>query len=261
MSFPAIPIINYHKVDSSADIGITSRHPKKFAADMRLLAEEGFCTVTFKELLSGKPLPDKAVIITFDDGYASVYEQALPLMRQMNFRGVVFIPAAYINRFNDWDVQFAGKKFRHLTVDELRTLHDSGFEIGSHGLQHRLLTAADEQSVEEIGESKKKLEDLLQSDVVSFCYPFGRFNAALAKQVANAGYRFAVASVYYRRVPQPAALYTLKRFNIYSMDSQKMVLNKLKMNFHSLPAYRDYLIQLGGRATVFYQKMKDKRLR
>lgn len=260
MNFPPIPILNYHKIEPAGDIGITSRTPAKFEKDMQTLHALGYQTVTFKEIYRRTALPSKALIITFDDGYASVYEQALPLMERYAFTGVVFLPAAYIGRSNDWDVQFGGKKFLHLSRMQLSALAGKGFEIASHGMRHKALTATQTDADSEVLLSKQVLQDALGEEVITFCYPFGRFNKTLMEKVKSSGYAFGVASLHYRRLPVELEEFALRRFNIYSPDSQKTIMNKLKMNFNSMLAYRDYLFQLGGRATALYQKQfkRDK---
>ena len=251
--FPHIPIINYHKVTTQLDIGITSRHPLQFERDMLALREEGYQTVTFYDLQNSQ-LPKKPIIITFDDGYDSVLEYALPRMQKVGFKGVVYVPTDFIGRVNNWDVQFFGKVFRHLSSDDLRFLRRQGFEIGSHGCSHRSLPDLPrEEAIDEIRRSKQRLEEILQEKIVSISYPFGRFNAPLLRQVEQAGYLFGVASLYFA-TPVPKNHLMLPRFNVYRMDSSKAVLKKAQANFKSALGYRDWLIQKGSLATVWWQK-------
>lgn len=255
MAFPKIAILNYHKIDPQGDIGITSRSPARFEADLSTLHNHGYQTVTFKDIYANRELPPKPVIITFDDGYASVYEYALPLMENFGYKGVVFMPAAYMGRYNDWDVQFGAKKFLHLSREELISLAKKGFEIAAHGMQHRALTLKQVNLIDEIETSKEFLQEIINRQIITFCYPFGRFNEAVMQKVKNAGYHFGVASIHYRRIPAEMEQYAIRRFNVYAIDSQKILLNKLNMDFNSVLACRDYLFQLGGRATVLYQTL------
>jgi len=240
-----------------ADIGITSRHPQKFEKDMKLLFDMGFTAVTFKDILNGNDMPVKPVIITFDDGCSSVFQYAFPVMQKYGFKGTIFMLSDYVGRFNDWDVQFGGRKFKHLSVQELRELQEYGFETASHGKSHQPLSAGNINTEREISESKASLENLLGSEVISFCYPFGRFDDFTVNAVISAGYKFAVASIYYEK-PGVHELFLLRRFNIYAYDSKAAFIKKLNMNFHSPLAYRDFIYQLGGRATIIYQKLNGK---
>ncbi len=259
MQLKNLVILNYHKVSATSDIGLTARPPEQFKSDLQLFKELGFTTVTFQQLLQPTfQLPKNALMITFDDGYKCVLEQALPLMQTFGFKGVVYMPAAYIGKTNDWDVQFAGKKFEHLSAQDLVTLSQAGFEIGSHGLTHRSLNGLSvEQQQRELRESKQILEQIVQRPVVSLSYPFGRFNLQLVQLSQSIGYHFAVGAVYFNKngLPQELHNLALRRFNIYRSDSPWAVRKKLTGNFHSFYGYRDWLIQKGSWATIAWQKI------
>ncbi len=249
-----IPIINYHKVTPELDIGITSRHPSQFERDMLALKNEGYQTITFYDLQASR-LPEKPIIITFDDGYHSVLKYALPRMQKVGFKGVVYVPTDFIGQTNHWDVQFFGKVFRHLSADELHFLRQQGFEIGSHGCSHRSLSDLPEtKAVDEIWHSKQRLEEILQEKIVSISYPFGRITSRLLRQVEKAGYLFGVASLYFASPAERPHLF-LPRFNVYRMDSPGTVLKKAQANFKSALGYRDWLIQKGALATVMWQRL------
>ncbi|APF19233.1 polysaccharide deacetylase [Caldithrix abyssi DSM 13497] len=254
-----IVILNYHKISKRMDIGLTARHPDDFERDLRIFHEQGFKSVTFLDLIKApEKLPPRALIITFDDGYRSVIEQAYPLMEQCGFKGVVYIPTDYIGKSNDWDVQFGGKKYVHLNAQELKFLADSGFEIGSHGASHRSFKAMPlRQCEDELKRSKIILEQIAQKPVVSISYPFGQFNRQILALSRNAGYRFGVGSIFYRSLASLDGLsvMALRRFNIYRSDSMRTVRKKLTADFNSIYAYRDWLIQQGSMATVLWQKV------
>jgi peptidoglycan/xylan/chitin deacetylase (PgdA/CDA1 family) len=251
----AVPIINYHKISEESDIGITSRRPVDFRNDLRWLRDNGFTSLTFETLDPVAVLPQKPVIITFDDGYRSVLENAAPALAEFGFRAVIYMPVSYIGCWNDWDVQFGGRKFKHLTRDELLILISAGHEIGSHGLSHRLLRhlAADEKQ-KEIGLSKVRLEDMIGRKVDSFSYPFGRADQLSIDLVRDSGYKFAVSGLFWGR--NEAGPFNLPRTNIYRMDSQSALRKKMDrpMRREGL-ILRDFLIQKGGLATAWYQKI------
>ena len=104
------PVINYHKIEPETDIGITTRHPSDFIEDMKLLLRNGYTPVTFKDLKHKKELPNLPVIITFDDAYLSFYKYALNFLTENRLKVVLFVPAGFIGKTNDWDVQFFQKK-------------------------------------------------------------------------------------------------------------------------------------------------------
>lgn len=258
MQVHQIPILNYHKIERRSDIGITSRHPDDFAGDMELIRTLGYQTVTFGDIIAGR-IPDNPLLLTFDDGYASVAEYALPVMRQWGLRGVVYIPTDFIGRENLWDVQWAAKRYRHLNEQEIENLLEAGFELGAHSCSHRALTNLSQEDIlRELRESKHRLQELSGRPVVSVCYPFGRFNGQILRMAQESGYRFGLASVRFRLPSNGMSHLALPRFNVYRFDSRRSVRQKLQMDFHSALAYRDWLFQQGARATVWYQKFKTK---
>jgi peptidoglycan/xylan/chitin deacetylase (PgdA/CDA1 family) len=256
MQFTNIPIINYHKLEVESDIGLTTRHPNRFERDLQLLSSQGYKPITFVDLANNYPVTDKTIIITFDDGYESVYTRAFPLMNKYQFKGVVFMPVDYIDKYNDWDVQFGGKRYRHLSLDNLHQMHKSGFEIGSHCLSHRLLLFMNpKRQFNELSVSRNRLEDLIGTEVFSVSYPFGRFNGKILQKASKAGYRFGVGLTSFRKVQKSLAIYALRRFNIYHQDSDKVFLQKIAASYNSGIGIRDWLIQKGGMGTAIYQSM------
>ena len=260
MDVHQIPIINYHKIESQYDIGITSRHPGDFLSDMFYLASQNFTTITFLDLYNNSTLPERPIIITFDDGYESVYSFGFPILQKFNYKAVVFIPTDFINKQNDWDVQFGTKRFKHLSGQQLKQLNKAGFEIASHGRAHLPFTAMDESDLKlELQSSKQQLESLTGNPVVSICYPFGRFNTEVIQTAKNAGYKYGMASLYFRSCEKNYIPYALRRFNIYRFDGLSAFKHKLSLNYNSLLGYRDWFLQLGGRVTPLYQQFKQRR--
>ncbi len=258
MDFSLIPVLNYHKIELKGDIGITARQPDDFFRDMEYLSEQGFTPVTFRSVGESEVFPDKPVMITFDDGYASVYEHAFSVLSRFGFKAVVFMPASYIGKTNDWDVQFGKKKYRHLSKEQLVSLSAAGHEIAAHGMKHRPFTLFNSKALKaELEESRDILEHITGNPVRSLCYPFGRFNARVIEAVKAAGYQYAMASLYLGAAPAEERNLALRRFNVYRFDSVRIIKKKLKADFNSLVAYRDWLLQLGGRATPLYQHLTN----
>lgn len=253
-----IPIINYHKIENGFDVGITARHPMDFEEDMQLLVDAGFTSITFNEILSGQ-IPENPVIITFDDGYASVFEKAWPVMNKFGLKGVCFTPLDFIGRCNDWDVQIGNLRFQHLDREQMRYLAGNGFEMGSHCLSHRALTDIELSRAEhEIVTSREKLAEICGHEVTTICYPFGCFNDSIIEMTRRAGYSFGLASLHFRNVSDGERNFALRRYNIYRFDSSRTIRQKLENNYDSYLGWRDWLIQKGARATVLYQKFFKK---
>ncbi len=255
MRIARIPILNYHKIEIQPDIGITSRHPAQFERDMRFLHDQGFRTITFESYAAGNRLPEKPLILTFDDGYQSVFINAFPILETLSFKAVIFMPTAFIGKTNDWDVQFGGKKYLHLNRDELQQLSAAGFEIASHGRSHQSFTSIKLAEVEqELVHSKQELENLTGKVVQTICYPFGRFNQSVLKIVERAGYQFGMASLYFGKQTFPKPELALRRFNIYRQDSLNALKQKTTLNYLNYYGLRDRFFQLGAQFTPLYQK-------
>lgn len=257
MQLPNIPIINYHKIESKTDIGITSRHPEQFRADLQLIKDNDFQPITFTDIIKKNIPSEKPLIITFDDGYESVFTTALPMMREYGFKGVVFLPVNYIGEYNNWDVQIGGKKFRHLSESQIKALYGAGFEIGSHAASHRLLNImSDKEILNELTVSRAHLSRITGTEVTTVSYPFGRFNERILRLSEQAGYKFGVAALYFRNVVNGSRHLACRRYNIYRFDSPGTVRRKLNGKYHHRVGIRDWLIQKGGLATVGLQYFK-----
>ena len=259
MQISQIPIINYHKISQTYDIGITTRHPDDFENDLKILKEHKFHSITFKDLLHPETFPKNPIIITFDDAYESLLKYAVPLMQSYGFRGVVYPITNFIGRYNDWDVQVGSLKFRHIDWQDLRKLQNVGYEIGSHTQSHELLIWMDhERQLGELIDSRKELQDALGQDIYSVSYPFGRFNQDTITSVAEAGYKFGLASVYFRNIAQQDQKYALKRFNIYRFDREEQFMRKVALKNNNGIFYRDWFIQKGGLGTAVLQSIRKQ---
>jgi peptidoglycan/xylan/chitin deacetylase (PgdA/CDA1 family) len=165
-----------------------------FAAQLDYLASNGFHVVRLSELadfLNGKrALPERSVVITIDDGYASTYEYALPLLKKHAFPATVFIYTDFIGARDA------------LTWEQMREMVASGLvDIQSHSkthanLSYRLAGESDEgyrkRLDKELGVPRQLLQGKLTAPVVSFAYPYGDASAVLVDRLAKADYRLAV---------------------------------------------------------------------
>ncbi len=171
-----LPILMYHYVEplpAGADDlrrGLTVT-PEDFTAQVRYLADNGYTTVSLYDLAdalaSGRPLPGKAVVLTFDDGYRSLLDYALPAMTSLGFTGTVFV----ITEFADRELP------QYLTWAQLRELAARGWRIEPHGKTHAPLAGADrDRQVYEMLGAIESIEAHLGVRPRFFCYPSGRFD-------------------------------------------------------------------------------------
>ncbi len=183
------PALLYHKVTPKWDSGITSVFPQQFKRQMQYIADSGWQAVGIPSNIATDPIREKQFYLIFDDGYASIHEYALPILKELQFKATIFMPTGYIGGWNDWDHQLLGRRFRHLDWEMLSNLVAEGWTIGSHTCSHRDLTqySADKMK-EEFVNSKAILEQRLGIGAKWISFPFGRYNSEVIKAAIEAGY-------------------------------------------------------------------------
>lgn len=178
------PILMYHHIQDIFQPANAAEkelylNPAKLKEEMKFLSESGYRAALLSELFDD--LPGERVVITFDDGYKDVVDNALPILKELGFRGVVFIIVNNVGRPG------------YMSFDDLNKLKNEGWEIGSHTLAHPDL-AKEPETIQrkQIFESKKILEDGLNIKIEYFCYPAGRYNETTINLLKEAGYVGAV---------------------------------------------------------------------
>ena len=245
------PILAYHKVSTQKEFGLTTVHPRKFKEQINILLNSGFSPITFSDISKAQSLPAKPVIITFDDGYESVYTDAFPIMQEFNVKGTVFVLSGYIGKYNEWEGFRIQQGIRHLNADQIGHLAGEGWEIGSHGINHDYLPAASENStISQLRESKAQLSVIADTDIISFCYPFGRSDKHIQNLAEQAGYQFAVGNmplIY----SEHRNLLHLGRRSIYRVDNNYLFSKKLeKPSTVSATTLSEKLIRSGASISI-----------
>jgi peptidoglycan/xylan/chitin deacetylase (PgdA/CDA1 family) len=148
-----------------------------FLDQLRTIQELG-CTVvdadTFlRQVRDGAALPERSVLLTFDDGYRSMLTVALPHLRQAGYPAVLFVPTAYIGGTNEFDHGVEPRE-EICGWDELRELTRRGVSIQSHGVTHtRFSELTRPERVIELSRSRAELEKGLGTSVELMAYPYG----------------------------------------------------------------------------------------
>ncbi len=139
------------------------------------------------ELAGARPLPRRAVALTFDDGFGDFAEQAAPVLRRLEFPATVFLPTAYCGRTNAWPGQPQWVEPQPLLDwDMIRELCRQGFSFGAHSRSHCVLTeVTPEQAEEEIKLSRRDIEEHVGVQADYFCYPYGLWNQRVREEVAR----------------------------------------------------------------------------
>ena len=103
-------------------------------------------------------------------------------MLKYNYTATVYVCTEYLGQYNDWNYKDK-KRRRHMSVEELKTLQQYGWEIGSHGVSHQsLLRLNDEEIQYQLSHSKKVLESSFGS-IATYAYPYGDFSPYIENQV------------------------------------------------------------------------------
>jgi len=194
---PVPPILCYHKVDTRFELGFTQLEPRVFRRQMETLARLGYRSLGAAELLHavGSPADGQpAVVITFDDGYASLSRFAFPVLADLGLRALVFVITDYVGRENTWDVQYGWRRFAHLDWEELGRWQERGIEVHSHGATHARLTwLSDAEASDELARSREAIASRLRTAPAGISYPYGSVDGRVRRLAIEAGYTLGFA--------------------------------------------------------------------
>ena len=192
---PGMPLVlMYHSIEPyQADPYLVTVSPPRFAQQMRWLDRRGLRGVSIADLLAARAAGGgKGLVgLTFDDGYADFARHALPVLRRHGFGATVFVIAGRLGGDNGWDPD--GPRKRLMDAPEVWALAQAGIEIGSHGLRHVRLPAAGDALADEVGGSRRILQEITGKPVGGFCYPYGDLDAGAVAQVRDTGYDYGCA--------------------------------------------------------------------
>jgi peptidoglycan/xylan/chitin deacetylase (PgdA/CDA1 family) len=168
--------------------------PATLERQLSALAEDGF-EIHSGASAYGNGNRTRSVALTFDDGYRDFYDVALPILDRLGMRASLFVPTGYLGSTARW-LGPEGEDGRPiLDASQVCDIARSGLvDVGAHSHSHPALDVVDAaRRKSEIRLPRLILEDLLQSPVTAFAYPFGYFNGGARREVAAAGYEVAYA--------------------------------------------------------------------
>lgn len=182
------PILLYHRIAEPPSPGSTAARyympPADFQWQMQALKDWGYATIPIsllvEAILKGTPLPPRPVVISFDDGDESVYENAFPIMQLYGFTGIMYLVWDYIGSQG------------YMDVGQIQTMTTVGWEIGSHSMTHSHLPDVHDQIQFEVGDSRSRLASDIGVDVETFAYPYGEIDPFVVDKVSEYGYSAAV---------------------------------------------------------------------
>ncbi len=217
--YERLPSFTYHHVDPKLknSIAIT---PATFEAQLKVLKDGGYHTITARQLAEhnagGPPLPDKPVMITFDDGWKNQFQFAAPLLKKYGYVATYFV-----------NPQLIGRGGAYMTRDMLVALAADGNDIESHTWTHQALIRRGTEN--QLDFQRRIMRQMTLSDAwiakvigkrpVALCYPFGYYDTEAVSRAKAAGYKLAFTTDEGVADARPWDAMIMKRFTINRADS------------------------------------------
>lgn len=247
-----LPVLMYHHIaeEANTDTIIT---PALFKEHMDAIRQNGYEAVSLKQIydyvLKGAELPEKPVLITFDDGYSSNYEVAYPILKENNMKAAVFMIGSSTGKDTYKATDY--KIYPHFTEEEAELMHESGIiELASHtfdmhqsrlyeeGAARESVLRFEDESEEsyikalsdDYNKSKAQLEGITGRENYALAYPLGKWDTLSQAVLTGLGVEITLSTepgmnTLVKGLPQ--SLYSLKRYNIHQGITTEELLSYL----------------------------------
>ena len=210
---PEVPILCYHRITDGRK-GDYTVSLNTFSAHMKILADSGYHSISpvqlYDYLVYNKALPQKPVMITFDDSRVEHSEIAAPVMEKYGFKGVFFIMTITYNKKN------------YMTTEQIAKLAKGGHTIGLHSWDHTMVTkykeAADWQK--QVVAPKEKLEKIVDMPVEYWAYPNGVYNHEGAQELSK---YFKISFTLFSKRDPTLPLQTIRRILATECTPQRLL--------------------------------------
>lgn len=224
------PVLCYHRIGGPLELGVTRVARSVFVRQMTTLANAGWRTLTLDEFArSASPYlfpvtrlsaTSRTFLLTFDDGYANLAEQAYPVIADLGFTATTFLVTDFIGRENRWDVRYTRHRLSHLDWPAIETWGARGFDFGSHSATHRRLPWLKRPAlIEELTRSRETLVQRLGAAAGrAIAYPFGAVNLLTVELARKAGFELGFAGV----LDKGTDPLQLPRVPVYVWDAGRM---------------------------------------
>jgi peptidoglycan/xylan/chitin deacetylase (PgdA/CDA1 family) len=220
-----IPVLCYHQVrpltaaDPKSSITIS---PSLFGQHLKMLHDSGFHVVLPGDLFdcntTGKKLPPKAIIISFDDNTIGQYKYALPLLDQYHFKAVFFIMTVAIG------------KEGYLEVNQIKQLKQQGHEIGLHTWDHHNVTHyAPADWLVQLYKPRQQLENIIGQPVYYFGYPYGAWNDTAVNRLQQNGFK--LAFILHTKASNASPQFTIRRLMVNAGMTPTGLMKALRKTF------------------------------
>lgn len=208
-----VPVLCYHRIEEGKK-GAYTVSPETFDAHMQILVDSGYNSILSSQLYDylvyNKSLPDKPVMITFDDSRVEHALVAAPEMEKHGYRGVFFIMTITYNKKN------------YMTIDQIAALSKAGHEIGLHSWDHTMATKylTEDDWKKNVNLPKEKLEGIIGKSVDSWAYPNGVSNKNAAEGLAKI---FKLSYILSTKRDSVYPLQTVRRMIVPEISQQNLI--------------------------------------
>lgn len=223
-----LPIILYHNITYNYTKENHKLHvdPDRFDEQLRAIRDAGYETIFFDEYidyLEGKAvLPEKPLIITFDDGYLSNYEYAFPLLKKYGMKATIFVITSRVGTMET--------AYPHFTWEQAREMEESGLvHIESHTNTHPdMSTLSPQEQDEEIRRSKYLLDINLHKNTKILSFPYGMHTEGAIELAKNAGYEASVLVGDAGSNKKEDGAYHLKRYTVSGFQTGQELVEQIE---------------------------------
>lgn len=224
---PQVPILCYHQIRnwtaSDGKVGKDYIVPTaEFRSQMKMLADSGYHTILpdqlYNYLAYGAKLPEKPIMLTFDDTKLDQWTVAIPELKKYGFKGVFFIMTVSLGRRN------------YLSREQVKKMSDAGHVIGSHTYDHQNVKKYQgDDWVTQIEKPTKTLQEVTGKDIKYFAYPFGLWNKEAIPQLKKRG--FSSAFILAEKRDENDPLFTIRRIIASGYWNTKTLHNSIVKSF------------------------------
>lgn len=217
----SVPVLMYHRVGTPQKDSIVPGQyvtPERLRSQLTVLRRWGFVgrspIQVLNEAYGASSCSHKDVIVTFDDGYESVFNHAFPILQEFKFSSLTFLVSDCVGKTNEWDEKIGDVTEKLMSYEQVKEGIGLGMEFGCHTATHAHGNAISESDFQsEVFGSKAAIEKSLNLECPTFCYPYGEDGENVRKAVQAAGFRYAF-SVRKGRLHPETERYRIPRINV-----------------------------------------------
>jgi peptidoglycan/xylan/chitin deacetylase (PgdA/CDA1 family) len=240
-------ILMYHNIGRESGFNTVSISDLK---EQMSYVKDRFTIVSADEYINSLDNLNGKVLITIDDAYVGFSEYFYPYLQNYKIPSILFVPAGYPGKYNDWDKQ---GKINIMDWNEITGISREGLtEIGSHGVSHRRFsTLTEAETLSEFRISKQMIEDKISKPVKHFCFPYGQicdYTKFAVNNLEQCGY-LSSCSTRYGISNSRKNIFELRRVEVEPSDNIASFKKKCESRFHK-KLFRRYVKEMLIRTSV-----------